>query len=112
MNFEFENCYYLKKRELLGNSRPFHEVLKPTLLDQCKTFDSQFKGITDINFEYDEFESARSQLINNLEAYEYSENGCRINRYLLILKIRYRKQTLHWAFFCDNYLGYGYHHAY
>ena len=51
---------------LLGHPRPFHEVLKPTLLDQRKAFDSQFKGMTNIIFEYAEFESVRTHLINDI----------------------------------------------
>lgn len=51
---------------LLGHPRPFHEVLKPTLVDQRKAFESQFTGMTDIKFEYGEFETVRDHLIKEV----------------------------------------------
>jgi hypothetical protein len=48
---------------LLCGNRPIHELLHPKLLDHRVVFDSQFNGMTDHSFSYDEFEETRKQLI-------------------------------------------------
>lgn len=51
---------------LLSHKRPFHEVLRPTLVDQKSAFENQFVGMTEIKFEYSEFEGIRKQLIREI----------------------------------------------
>ena len=55
---------------LISNDRPIHEVLNPNFLDQKKTMDNQFFGMTSQNFDYDAFEETRFKLVqltnNNL----------------------------------------------
>lgn len=51
---------------LLSHKRPFHEVLRPTLVDQTLAHENQFVGMTDIKFEYGEFEDIRKQLITDI----------------------------------------------
>jgi len=53
---------------LMSHPRPFHEVLKPNLVDQKKAFDSQFKGMTAVEFNYVEFESVRVDLVKRINA--------------------------------------------
>jgi predicted nucleotidyltransferase component of viral defense system len=48
---------------LLCGKRPIHEVLKPNFIDQRAVFASQFAGMTDENFTYEEFESIREKLV-------------------------------------------------
>ena len=52
---------------LLSHPRPIHEVLKPRLLDQKDTFDSQFQGMSFIPFSYDDHEKTRAQLIAEMD---------------------------------------------
>jgi predicted nucleotidyltransferase component of viral defense system len=49
---------------LLCDNRPIHELLNPKYLDQRIVFDSQFSGMTDLLFSYDEFEEIRKQLVS------------------------------------------------
>ena len=53
---------------LLGSDRPIHESLTPTLIDQHEAMANQFEGMTDLAFSYEEFESARLQLIHDVNA--------------------------------------------
>lgn len=53
---------------LISHNRPFHEVLKPTLLDQRKAFESQFSGMTDVAFDYEDFEKTRIRLVKELNS--------------------------------------------
>ncbi|MCE5345698.1 MAG: nucleotidyl transferase AbiEii/AbiGii toxin family protein [Bacteroidales bacterium] len=48
---------------LLCSKRPMFELLRPRLLDQSAVFESQFNGLTDNSFGYDEFEKTRGHLI-------------------------------------------------
>jgi hypothetical protein len=49
---------------LLCSKRPIYELLRPNLIDQTTVFESQFSGLTDNSFGYDEFERTRDHLIN------------------------------------------------
>jgi len=49
---------------LLCGNRPFHELLNPKRLDQLIVFNSQFSGMTDQTFSYEEFEETREQVIS------------------------------------------------
>lgn len=51
---------------LLSSKRPFHEILDPTLLDQRSVLNSQFSGMTDMEFPYEKFESTRLMLIEKV----------------------------------------------
>ena len=53
---------------LLGSDRPIHESLAPSLIDQRKAMANQFDGMTDIPFTYEEFETTRSQLVEDVKA--------------------------------------------
>jgi hypothetical protein len=48
---------------LLCGNRPFHELLNPKRLDQRIVFNSQFNGMTDLPFSYEEFEKTRERVI-------------------------------------------------
>jgi predicted nucleotidyltransferase component of viral defense system len=48
---------------LLGGKRPFHELLNPQKIEQRTVFDSQFIGMTNHPFSYEEFQKTREQLI-------------------------------------------------
>lgn len=48
---------------LLCGKRPIHELLKPHAVDQSAVFESQFSGMTDDSFGYDEYENTREFLI-------------------------------------------------
>ena len=51
---------------LLGSDRPIHESFAPQLIDQREAMENQFKGMTDIEFTYEEFEQTRSKLITDV----------------------------------------------
>ncbi|KAA6347490.1 hypothetical protein EZS27_005045 [termite gut metagenome] len=51
---------------LLCGNRPIHELLNPKYIDQRIVFDSQFSGMTDQSFSYDEFEETRKQLASKV----------------------------------------------
>jgi len=55
---------------LLGSDKPLIESLQPNPIDQQEALNNQFKGMTDIPFEYADFEAARNELkelvLNNL----------------------------------------------
>ena len=51
---------------LLGSDRPIHESFAPQFLDQREAMENQFKGMTDIEFTYEEFEQTRSKLITDV----------------------------------------------
>lgn len=53
---------------LLGSDRPIHESLAPNLIDQREAMANQFDGMTDIPFTYDEFETTRSKLVEDVKA--------------------------------------------
>lgn len=48
---------------LLCHKRPPHEIIQPTLLDQKSVFESEFEGMSQIQFSYQDFEKTRLQLI-------------------------------------------------
>ena len=48
---------------LLCGKRPIHELLRPHSVDQSAVFESQFSGMTDNTFGYDEYQTTREQLI-------------------------------------------------
>ena len=48
---------------LLCSDRPIHEVLSPNFLDQRAAMDNQFSGMSDEDFNYEEYEAIRKQLV-------------------------------------------------
>lgn len=48
---------------LLGSDKPFIESLSPNKVNHQGTLENQFRGMTDISFLYENYESARKELI-------------------------------------------------
>lgn len=53
---------------ILGSDKPLYESFAPNLLDQRDAMSSQFEGMTDIAFTYDEYEETRQKLIKDVNA--------------------------------------------
>jgi hypothetical protein len=51
---------------LISNDRPIYEVLNPNFLDQTKAMDHQFSGMSADNFDYDDFEQTRIELVKSV----------------------------------------------
>jgi predicted nucleotidyltransferase component of viral defense system len=51
---------------LLSHMRPINEVIRPKFINQRHAFETQFSGMADIPFSYDDFERTREQLINDI----------------------------------------------
>ena len=51
---------------LLCGKRPIDELLRPHRIDQSAIFESQFKGMTDTIFGYDEYENTRVTLVKTI----------------------------------------------
>ena len=51
---------------LLSSKRPLDEILSPSLLEQEQVMESQFNGMTNIEFTYKMFESTRKELIEQI----------------------------------------------
>lgn len=51
---------------LLSHHKPIHELISPILKDQKSAYDSQFSGMTTIEFSYDDYENTRNQLIEKI----------------------------------------------
>ncbi len=62
----------------LGHNRPLHEILAPNLLDQSATFDSQFAGMSDIPFSYEEHVATFQRLVADIDAALTSEDRERL----------------------------------
>jgi predicted nucleotidyltransferase component of viral defense system len=52
---------------LISHDRPMHEVIKPTMKDFRKVFDTEFLGMTDDSVTYEELVQVRSKLIDALQ---------------------------------------------
>lgn len=53
---------------LLSHMRPINEVIRPKFIDQRYVFETQFSGMADIPFIYEEFELTRVQLVNDIHS--------------------------------------------
>lgn len=53
---------------LLGHGRPVHEVISPSLKDQREAFETQFQGMTNTEFSYDDFENIRDRLVDEIHS--------------------------------------------
>ena len=51
---------------LISSNRPSHELLRPRFKDQRIAFENQFEGMTTIAFSYEDYESTRLELINEI----------------------------------------------
>ncbi len=51
---------------LLGSDKPLIESLQPNPIDQKQALENQFKGMSDVPFEYVDFEITRKNLIENV----------------------------------------------
>ena len=51
---------------LLGSDKPIVESLQPNPINQSEALKSQFKGMTDTSFNYEDFEQARTELIKQV----------------------------------------------
>ncbi len=51
---------------LLGSDKPLIESLQPNPIDQKKALENQFKGMSDVPFEYADFEATRTDLIEKI----------------------------------------------
>ncbi len=52
---------------LLSSDRPLHESFNPQLIDQHEAMEHQFQGMTDIDFSYQDFETTREKLIEDVK---------------------------------------------
>ena len=48
---------------LLSHARPMHELLRPNFLDNRKSFDAQFAGMSEVEFAYEQYEATREGLV-------------------------------------------------
>jgi len=51
---------------LISHYKPISELISPKLKDQKSAFDKQFKGMSSIDFSYDDYEATRAILINTI----------------------------------------------
>ncbi len=54
---------------LLSSPRPIHEMISPNFLDQHHAFETQFAGMTEVPFSYEDFEAAREQLVADIHGH-------------------------------------------
>lgn len=54
---------------MLGSDRPIHESFAPQLIDQRKTMENQFAGMSDTPFTYTDFEETRTKLIMSVKEF-------------------------------------------
>ena len=53
---------------LLGSDRPIHESFAPNLIDQHEAMERQFSGMSEIPFNYNDFEATREKLVNDVNS--------------------------------------------
>lgn len=53
---------------LISHMRPINELLNPTFIDQRNAFETQFSGMADIPFSYEDFERTREQLVKEIHS--------------------------------------------
>jgi len=51
---------------LLGSDKPVIESLQPNPVDQKQALENQFQGMSDVPFDYSDFETTRKELIENV----------------------------------------------
>ena len=67
---------------LISHMRPINELLNPTFIDQRNAFETQYSGMSDIPFSYEEFEKTREELISQI----ISKLTLEDNRFLVSFK--------------------------
>ena len=53
---------------LLSSPRPIHEMIRPNFLDQRRVFETQFAGMSETPFSYEDFETTRERLVTEINA--------------------------------------------
>jgi len=53
---------------LISHMRPINELLNPKFIDQRNAFETQFSGMSDVLFSYEEFEKTREELVSDIKA--------------------------------------------
>jgi predicted nucleotidyltransferase component of viral defense system len=53
---------------LISHMRPISEVIRPIYIDQRQAFESQFSGMTNIPFTYQDYENTRVQMVEYIHA--------------------------------------------
>lgn len=76
---------------LISHMRPVNELLNPTFLNQRKTFETQFSGMSDIPFSYEEFEKIREELVSQIISKLTLEDK--------LFLVSYKKANPNWEFF-------------
>lgn len=81
---------------LLGHSRPMHELLRPNFLDQQQVFEAQFAGMTRVPFTYEQFESTRQRLVEEVHAQLTADDRA--------LLLSFKKGAPDWSLFPVSHL--------
>lgn len=53
---------------LISHMRPISEVISPMFIDQRQAFETQFSGMANIPFSYDDYEQTRIQLVDQIQS--------------------------------------------
>lgn len=53
---------------LLSHMRPINELINPTYIDQRHAFETQFSGMSDIPFSYEEYEKTREEVVIQIKS--------------------------------------------
>jgi len=53
---------------LVSHYKPIHELLNPELKDQKSAFDTQFSGMTELEFTYSDYEETKEKLITTINS--------------------------------------------
>ncbi len=53
---------------LISHMRPISEVISPMFIDQRQAFETQFSGMANIPFRYDDYERTRIQLVGQVQS--------------------------------------------
>jgi predicted nucleotidyltransferase component of viral defense system len=53
---------------LISHMRPISEVISPMFIDQRQAFETQFSGMANIPFSYDDYEQTRLQLVRQVQS--------------------------------------------
>jgi len=80
---------------LMCHKRPPNELLRPTLLDQAALFDSDFKGMTNLDFDYADFVKTRNTLIKKI-----NDSLTEIDKQFLLLFFDAKPD---WSFFRESH---------
>lgn len=76
---------------LLSHPRPMHELLRPQLKDQRNVYDTQFAGMTVVQYTYEDYEATRERLVREISLLLHDEDK------ELLLSVK--KGAADWALF-------------